>query len=83
MSHFHRDPWRQHFKTGTSGAGGDVLNLHDVLDTFAGITPVTHANAFSGGYPLLALSASGTDILAQIDSDGSADASSFVTSATL
>ena len=65
-------------------AGGDVLNLHDVLGTFAGITPTTHANAFSGGFLQFVDSngaTAGGDTLVQVDSDGSGDG--WTTLATL
>jgi hypothetical protein len=65
-------------------AGGDVLNLHDVIGTFAGITPTTHANAFSGGFLQFVDSngaTAGGDTLVQVDSDGSGDG--WTTLATL
>jgi hypothetical protein len=65
----------------TRGAGGDVLNLHDVLSTFTGITAGTHANAFTGGY--LNFAASGLNTVVQVDSDGTGGANSFVTMAML
>ena len=54
----------------TLGAGGDVLDLTDVLGSFTGISP-THDNAFTGGF--LQFVASGTDTLVQVDSDGGGD----------
>ena len=51
----------------TSGAGGDVLDLTDVLGSFVGIT-FNHDNAFIGGF--LQFAVSGTDTLVQVDSDG-------------
>ncbi|MGH6803080.1 MAG: calcium-binding protein, partial [Methyloceanibacter sp.] len=63
----------------TVGGGGDVLNLHDLLDTFIGITPTTHSNAFTASY--LQFSGAASDTLVQVDSNGGGD--SFVTLATL
>ncbi|MEQ1674110.1 MAG: type I secretion C-terminal target domain-containing protein, partial [Candidatus Nitrotoga sp.] len=63
----------------TSGAGGDVLDLTVVLGSFTGITPTTHANAFTGGF--LQFIASGTDTLVQVDSDGGGD--SYISLAVL
>ena len=63
---------------------GDVLKLTDLLGTFTGITPGTHANAFSGGYLQFVDSngaTAGGDTLVQVDSDGGGN--SFVTLATL
>jgi Ca2+-binding RTX toxin-like protein len=53
-----------------SGAGGtDVLNLHDMLLTFAGYNG---SNAFSGGY-LRFDTSSGTNTVVQIDTNGGAN----------
>jgi VCBS repeat-containing protein len=59
-----------------TGAGGDVLDLADILDSFAGYDGT---NAISGGY--LRFAASGANTLVQVDSDGGGN--SFVTLATL
>ncbi len=60
----------------TRGAGGDVLDLHDMLSGFGGYNG---SNAFSGGF--LRFAASGADTLVQVDSNGGAD--SWATLATL
>jgi VCBS repeat-containing protein len=60
----------------TTGAGGDVLDLADILDGFAGYDGT---NAISGGY--LRFAASGANTLVQVDSDGGGNG--FVTLATL
>jgi Ca2+-binding RTX toxin-like protein len=53
-----------------SGAGGtDVLNLHDMLLTFAGYNG---SNAFTGGY-LRFDTSSGTNTVVQIDTNGGAN----------
>ncbi|MFL6673511.1 MAG: type I secretion C-terminal target domain-containing protein, partial [Massilia sp.] len=62
-------------KSGTNGA--DVLNLHDLLLTFAGYNG---ANAFTGGY-LRFDTSSGTDTVVRVDSNGGAN--SLVTLVTL
>jgi VCBS repeat-containing protein len=59
-----------------TGAGGDVLDLRDILDSFAGYDGT---NAISGGY--LRFAASGANTLVQVDSDGAGNG--FVTLATL
>jgi Ca2+-binding RTX toxin-like protein len=51
------------------GATGDILNVHDLLDTFAGYDG---SNAFSGGF--LNFKASGTDTIVQVDADGGGNA---------
>jgi Ca2+-binding RTX toxin-like protein len=61
------------------GANGDLLHLSEVLSTFAGITPTTHANAFNGGY--LNFLPVGAHTVVQVDSDGGAN--SFLTLVTL
>jgi hypothetical protein len=48
-----------------SKAEGDVLDLHDLLGTFAGYDGT---NAFTGGY--LQFEQSGSDTLVWVDSDG-------------
>jgi hypothetical protein len=61
-----------------SGANGvDVLNLHDLLLTFAGFNG---SNAFSGGY-LQFNTSSGTSTAVRVDTDGGAN--SYVTLVTL
>ena len=62
----------------TLGAGGDVLDMHDVLGSFTGIS-LTHDNAFTGGF--LQFIASGTDTMVQVDSDGGGD--SYISLAVL
>lgn len=62
----------------TRGAGGDVLRLHELFQTFAG-SGYNGTNAFTGGY--LQFAASGADTLVKVDSGGGAD--SFVTMVTL
>jgi len=65
----------------TKGAGGDVLNLHDLLSSVSAPHDVT---AFSGGFLRFLDSngaAAGGDTLVQVDSNGGGD--SFVTLATL
>jgi Ca2+-binding RTX toxin-like protein len=47
------------------GAGGDVLNVHDLLETFSGYDGT---NAFSGGF--LSFKGSGSDTVVQVDADG-------------
>ena len=60
----------------TTGDGGDVLDLHDLLEALGS----SHdGNAFTGGY--LRFQQSGADTLVQIDADGGGDG--FVTLATL
>ena len=59
-----------------TGAGGDVLDLRDILGSFAGYDGT---NAISGGY--LRFAASGANTLVQVDSDGGGNG--FVTLATL
>jgi Ca2+-binding RTX toxin-like protein len=54
-------------KIGSNGV--DVLNLHDLLLTFAG---ANSANAFSGGYIRFDTS-SGTDTVVQVDTSGGAN----------
>jgi len=60
----------------TKGAGGDVLQLHDLLQTFSGYNGT---NAFSGGY--LQFVQSGSNTVVQVDANGGGD--SYVTLATL
>lgn len=60
----------------TSGAGNDVLQLHELLQTFSGYNG---SNAFTGGY--LDFAVAGTNTLVQVDGDGGAN--SYVTMATL
>ena len=55
----------------TPGASGDVLDLTDMLGSFVGITPITHANAFTDGF--LQFTTSGADTLVQVDSNGGGD----------
>jgi serralysin len=50
----------------TTGAGGDVLDLTDLLIDFA-----DPADAFAGGY--LAFESNGTDTLVRVDTDGGMD----------
>jgi VCBS repeat-containing protein len=58
-----------------SGANGvDVLNLHDLMQ---GLSGYNGTNAFSGGYLQFAMS--GGTTLVQVDVDGSANGSDFVT----
>ena len=52
----------------TRGAGGDVLNVHDLLAGFSGYDGT---NAFSGGY--LEFSASGSNTVVKVDADGGGD----------
>jgi hypothetical protein len=59
-----------------SKVGDDVLDLHEVLESFSGYNG---SNAFSGGY--LQLTPSNGDTLVQIDADGGANA--FLTLAAL
>ncbi|QOL49120.1 cadherin domain-containing protein [Massilia litorea] len=61
-------------KSGTNGA--DVLDLHDLLQGFAGYDGT---NAFTGGY--LKFSSDGANTVVQVDSNGGGD--SFVTLVTL
>jgi len=60
----------------TTGAGGDVLQLHDLLSS---ISAPHDATAFSGGY--LNFQQSGSDTLVQIDANGGGD--HYLTLATL
>jgi choice-of-anchor C domain-containing protein len=60
----------------TKGAGGDVLQLHDVLSS---VNAPHDGTAFTGGY--LRFAASGSDTLVQLDANGGGD--SFLTLATL
>ncbi|MGH8693518.1 MAG: calcium-binding protein, partial [Burkholderiales bacterium] len=65
------------------GAGGDVLHLADLLDTFG--IPGGNANAFTGGF-LNFDTSGGVNTLVQVDSDGTANTdggASPVTLATL
>ena len=52
----------------TKGAGADVLDIADLLDTFAGYDGT---NAFTGGY--VQFSVSGVNTLVKVDSDGGGD----------
>ena len=52
----------------TRGSGGDVLNLHDLLDTLPGITNGTHDNAFADGF--LRFTHSGSSTIVEVDSNG-------------
>jgi Ca2+-binding RTX toxin-like protein len=56
----------------------DVLDLHDLLGTFAGYNGT---NAFTGGY--LQFEQSGSNTLVHVDSDGFGFANPFETLATL
>jgi Ca2+-binding RTX toxin-like protein len=58
------------------GAGGDVLDLHDML---SGLGGYNGSNAFSGGY--LTFTVSGANTLVQVDASGGGN--SWVTVATL
>jgi VCBS repeat-containing protein len=58
------------------GAGGDVLDLRDMLSGFSGYSG---SNAFSGGY--LAFTVSGANTLVQVDASGGGN--SLMTLATL
>jgi Ca2+-binding RTX toxin-like protein len=60
----------------TKGVGADVLDVSDLLDTFAGYNGT---NAFTGGY--LHFQAAGANTIVQVDSDGGGNG--YVTLATL
>ena len=60
----------------TTGAGGDVLNLHDLLTS---VDAPHDSNAFSGGF--LRFQNSGSNTVVQVDANGGGD--SFLTLATL
>ena len=60
----------------SKGAGGDVLQLHDLLQTFSGYNGT---NAFTGGY--LQFAQSGANTAVRVDSDGGGNG--FVDLATL
>ncbi|MGQ3892588.1 beta strand repeat-containing protein [Legionella sp. CNM-4043-24] len=62
----------------TVGAGGDRLDLHDLLTTFSGYNG---SNAFSAGY--VSFQASGGNTIVRVDADGSAGAGAAVTLVTL
>ena len=61
------------------GAGGDKLDISDLLD---GLPGYDGSNAFSGGYVQFADSGTGNTIV-KIDSDGSGGSGSFQTLVTI
>jgi Ca2+-binding RTX toxin-like protein len=76
ITDFTKEPIRGHGNYARVSVGADVLDVSDLLDTFAGYNG---SNAFTGGY--LHFQASGANTIVQVDSSGGGNG--YVTLVTL